>query len=217
MGTKKDLEDTIKEKVNPLLEEVMEKSWGVTIPKIESDITDKLVHQQLDIYIPIDFNFSQAKKKFKKEFLKRELRFHLGNVSQLAKFLGIDRRSVHRVIKELNINIDELREQEQTREKYYEGLIDKKIKSTLDQYRGIIQPQKMEKMYQELPTLSRNIAKFIPPQHLTWKEAEKEFEKQFLLKSLEEGKWNVAKTAVKIKIRAETLHRKIKKLGLKKG
>ena len=80
-----------------------------------------------------------------------------------------------------------------------------------------IKEKKMEQMYHEVPSLSRNIAKFLPHQHLTWKEAEKEFEKQFLERLLEENDWNVSKTADKIKIRVETLHRKIKKLRLGKG
>jgi len=69
-------------------------------------------------------------------------------------------------------------------------------------------------MYQEVGTLSRNIAKVIPHQDVTWKEAEKEFEKQFLGRALKESKGKVGKTADKLKIRVETLHRKIKKLGI---
>ena len=58
--TKKDLEDTIKEKVNPLLEETMEKSWGVSIPKLETDITAKLKESSLNIYIPLGKGFSES-------------------------------------------------------------------------------------------------------------------------------------------------------------
>jgi transcriptional regulator with PAS, ATPase and Fis domain len=210
----KDLEETIKEKISPLVEETMEKSWGVTIPKLGSDLTDKLKNPQLDIYVPLGLNFQDAKKIFKKEFLKRELRIHLGNISQLAKSLGINRRSVHRAIKDLEIDVGELRIEEKSLEKYRESIIDKTIRSTLHQYKELIQPQKMEQMYQEVPRLSRNIAKFLPHQDVTWKEAEREFEKQFIKHALKESKQNVSKTAKKINIRPETLHRKIKKLSL---
>lgn len=212
---KKDLEETIKEKVSPLLEETIEKNIGVTIPKLESDISDKLKNPHLNIYVSPELPFSDAKKKFKEEFLKKELRLHLGNISQLAKSLGINRRSVHRAIKELNINLEDLRQKEESTEERYEELIDETIRSTLEQYKEIIQPQKMEQMYGDIPNLSRNIAKFIALPDLTWKEAEKEFEKQFLVRALAENEGNVSKTAHKIKIRAETLHRKIKKLKLK--
>jgi len=50
---------------------------------------------------------------------------------------------------------------------------------------------------------------------MTWKEAEREFEKQFLSHALEKSKGNVARAAAEIDLRTETLHRKIKKLRLK--
>ena len=215
MTNKKDLEETIKEKVNPLVEETMEKSWGVTIPKLETDLSEKLQESSLNIYISLDKNFSDAKKQFKKEFLKQELKLHLGNISQLAKVLGMDRRSIHRSIKEFKIDIDDLREHEDTPEHFQEVFVDKKIRSTLEQYKGVIHPQKMEDFYKEVPKLSRNIAKFLPKPDMKWKEAEREFEKQFLTKALKENEGNVSKTADQIENRVETLHRKIKKLGLK--
>jgi DNA-binding NtrC family response regulator len=210
---KQDLEDALKEKVSPLLEETMEKNWGITIPKLGSDITDDLKNPQLNIYIPPDLNFDQAKKHFKGEFVKRELRLNKGNISQLAKLLGVNRRSIHRVIKDLSI--DKKKETLLSKEDYQQDVIDKTLRSTLDQYKAIIHPQQMEKMYQEVSTLSRNIAKFIPFEELSWKEAEREFERQFLQQALREQDNNISKTAQKIDIRIETLYRKIKKLGLK--
>jgi DNA-binding NtrC family response regulator len=213
--TKKDLEDTIKEKVNPLLEETMEKSWGVTIPKLETDITSKLKESSLNIYIPLGKDFSESKKQFKKEFLKQELRLHLGNISQLAKVLDMDRRSIHRAIKDFHIDMDDVRQHEETPEHFQEEVVDKKIRTSLEQYTGLIQAEKMQDFYKELPKLSRNIAKFLPKPDMTWKEAEAEFERQFLKRALEEHNNNITKTAKKIDIRVETLHRKIKKLHLK--
>ncbi|MBU0457177.1 MAG: helix-turn-helix domain-containing protein [Nanoarchaeota archaeon] len=216
MKNKKDLEEKIKDKVSSILEETMEKSWGITIPKVESDITDKLKGPRLNIYVSLDLTFQEAKKKFKAEFLKRELRLHKGNISQLAKFLGLDRRSIHRAIKNLEINLDEIHHQHESKEKYQQEIVDKAIRSSLDQYKSLIQPQQMEKIYQEVPTLSRNIAKFLPHQEFTWKEAECEFEKQFLTHALNDNKWKITEAANKIDIRPETLHRKIKKLRLAK-
>jgi len=210
---KRDLEATLREKVSPLLEESMEKNWGLTIPKIEIDITDKLKNPQVSLYVPQNLTFPKAKKWFKSEFIKRELRLNKGNISQLAKVLGVNRRSIHRAIKELSITKE--KEGELTKEDLQQDIIDKTIRTTLDQYKAVIQPQQMEKMYQEVSTLSRNIAKFIPLEELTWKEAEQEFEKQFLVQSLRENENNISKTANKLKIRVETLYRKIKKLGIK--
>jgi len=210
---KQDLEEALKEKVSPLLEETMEKNWGITIPKIETDITDSLKNPQLNIYIPPNLNFNQAKNHFKGEFIKRELRLNKGNISQLAKLLNINRRSVHRVIKDLHI--DKSKDPLLSKEEYHQDIIGQSIRSTLEQYKEIIHPQQMEKMYQEVSTLSRNIAKFIPFEELSWKDAEREFERQFLQQALRENESNISKTAQKIDIRVETLYRKIKKLGIK--
>ena len=215
MTDKKDLEETIKEKISPLLEETMEKSWGITIPQIESDITDKLKNPPLSIYVPAHLTFQEAKRMFKGEFIKKELRLHKGNISQLAKSLDLDRRSIHRVIKDLEIDMNKLRNLIDSEDHPQELVVDKTIRSTLEQYKEIIQPSQLEKMYQQVPRLSRNIAKFLPHHDLTWKKAEHEFEKQFLSHALDEHKGNVSKTADKLKIRVETLHRKIKKLRLK--
>ena len=106
---KKDLEDTIKDKVSPLLEETMERSWGITIPQIESDITDMLKNPPLQIYVPMNLTFQEAKKLFRSEFIKKELGLHQGNISQLAKTLDVDRRSVHRAIKDLDIDMEKIR------------------------------------------------------------------------------------------------------------
>lgn len=214
------LEESLKDKVLPLLEETMEKSWGITIPKIETDISDKLKTPQLNIYISTDLSFPEAKNKFKSEFLKRELRLHRGNVSQLAKKLGIDRRSVHRAIKDLKIDLEEIRDQDLGSENPQQEFVDKAIRSALDQYREILQPHQMEKMYQQVESLSRNIAKFIPRQEMGWKKAEKEFEKQFLAlvmkENLETG-LGISQIARKIRLRPETLYRKIKKFELGKS
>ena len=70
-------------------------------------------------------------------------------------------------------------------------------------------------MYQEVPHLSRNIAKFLPQQRLTWKEAEEEFERQFLTHMLREAEGKIGKAAERAKLRPETLYRKIKRLGIR--
>lgn len=210
---KKDLEATIREKVLPLLEETMEKSWGITIPKIESDISDKLLKPVLNFYVTPGVSFEKAKKNFKQEFLKRELQQHEGNVSQLAKILGVDRRSIHRAIKEFDLNVKSYRAGLDA-ENYSEKVVDSAIRGTLEQYKEIIQPSKLESMYKQVPELSRNIAKVLPTEILTWKEAEKEFEKQLFEQVLEECGWRVVDAAKKLKIRVETLQRKIKKLGI---
>ena len=223
---RQDLEAALKEKVSPLLEESMEKHWGITIPKLEADITDRLANPQLNIYVPAQLPFSKAKRAFKKEFLKRELRLHRGNISHLAKTLELDRRSIHRAIKGLEIKMGQIKDllsqtelssTELSKERYQEEVVDQAIRGTLEQYKQVLRPEKIEELYRDLPALSRNIVKFIPYQDWTWKDAEREFERQFLRQALEEQGWKVSAAAARIGLRTETLYRKIRKLGLRKG
>ena len=212
---RKNLEETIREKVVVLLEETMEKTWGITIPKVESDITDRLQNPlPLKFYVPAS-SFQEAKTKFKVEFLKTQLRLRRGNISQSAKFLGLDRRSIHRAIKTLDITVEKAGKEFDPGKNHQEQFVDRTIRSALNEYKEIIQPQKMEEIYQEVPALSRNIAKLLPHHHLTWKQAEREFETQFFSEALKENHWKIAETARRINIRAETLHRKIHKWGLR--
>ncbi len=218
---KHNLEETIRGKVALLLEETMEKSWGIYVPQVETDITDKLqTSLPTKFYISAASSFQEAKRTFKSEFLKNQLHLHGGNISQLAKFVGLDRRSVHRAIKKLDLHIENVRSEVNLPDFPQEKIIDQTIRFALAGYKDIIQPQKMEKLYQEVPALSRNLAKILPYHppyhHLTWKQAECEFEKQFLSQALQDSGWKVAEAARQLKIQPETLHRKMVKLGLKK-
>lgn len=214
---KKTLEKTLKEKVAPLVEERMEKHWGVTIPRVESDITDQLSKPDVLCYIPQHSTFRAAKKQFKAAFLKRELRVHQGNVSELARSLDVDRRSIHRVMKDLAIDLNRLRQEEGwiSEEEEQRERIDQRLRGVFEQYKELIQPQKMEKMYEEIPSLSRNIAKMLPLQHATWEEAETEFEQEFFRQALQEHQGNITQTAKCIGLRTETMHRKIRRLQIK--
>ncbi|MDP3640485.1 MAG: helix-turn-helix domain-containing protein [Nanoarchaeota archaeon] len=208
---KKNLEATLKEKVLPLVEEQLAKHWGVTIPQLEADITDQLKREDTLFYITPHTMFREARKQFKAAFLRRELRSHHGNISHLARALEIDRRSLHRVIKDLELDVEELRQNE-AGEDEQQVRIDQRLRIAFDQYKELIQPQKMERMYEEIPALSRNIAKMLPQQHLTWGEAEKEFEQQFFTQALKEHQGSIAPAARCMGLRAETVHRKIRKL-----
>jgi len=213
---KKDLEDTIKDKVTPLLEEAIEKNLGVNIPQLESDITDQLKKPILDIYVPGNLSFKEAKKKFKKEFMKRELKFHKGNISSLAKSIGMNRRSIHRTIKDLEIDLEDVRTHPETKAHYAQHVVDQAIRGSLESYKEIFRPEKMKSIYQDIPSLSRNIVKSLPQHNFLWKEAEHEFEKEFISHALKKSGGSLTKAAAKLEIRLETLLRKVKKLHLKK-
>lgn len=218
MSKKKDLEELMKKKVSPLIDESMKKNWGVVIPKIEEDITDTLSKNKLEVFIHFNVSFSDAKKLFKKEFFRKELAKHQGNVSQLAKFIGLDRRSIHRTIKNLGIEFErsELKVAKQKVETAYEKLVNQMIRETINNYKGLIQEDKIAKIYEDLPGLSRQIVSSLPHEELTWKQAETQFELEYLDHHLKKCSGNIKEVAKITGLAAETVSRKLTKLGLRR-
>lgn len=209
------LEKVVKEKVEPLVNEAMQKFLGVTIKEIPGEISDKIERNPLISFgITSDVKYKAAKKMFKREFLKRLLQNHYGNVSVVAKIAGVDRRSIHRDAKELDINLKKMRRDMVKSEYYRKEAVDNILRDTLDEYRTIINPQRLQKMYKNMGKLSDEISHALPVVEMTWDEAEAEFEKEYFRKALEDSDGNVSEAARKIGLRYETLHRKLKKLGM---
>jgi len=213
---KETLEKVLKEKVEPLLEESMHKILGVTISEFGKDISDKIEKNPLIAYeINTEISFKTAKKLFKKQFLTRMLQTHFGNISAVAKAAGMDRRSIHRAVKELGIKIKGIRREMLKADYYRKEAVEGILKDTLESYKQVIRPSRLDEMYKNVDELSSGIVKELPAIEMKWDEAERMFEKQYLEKALKENKGNVSKTARKIGLRYESLHRKLKRMGLK--
>jgi DNA-binding NtrC family response regulator len=211
------LERVVKEKIEPLIEEAMQKYLGITIAELEKDITEKIEQtgKLVGITVRVDLPFKEAKKIFKKEFLERAIQTHYGNVSEVADKVGLDRRSVHRDVKSLKLDMRKLREKLYKPGYFEREAVDSMIRRTLDAYRAFIHPEKLEQLYVHVPELSEHIVQVLP-HVMRWKEAEREFELVYLRNVLEENHWGLLTTARAIKLRYETLLRKMKKLGISK-
>ncbi len=212
---KEELEEVLKKRVKPILDSAMEKFIGAKVVDIETDIADKLMRGPLfEFEIDTSVRFKRAKKLFKKTYLITLLERHLGNVSKVAEVAGIDRRSIHRMLISMKINPEKFRKAISKPEYMKEEAVKDIIEDTLDNYKQVINPERLKKMYKHVPDISKDIAKELPSAPLTFKEAEREFEKHFVLKALKQNKFNITKTAKKIGLRFETLHRKMKALGI---
>ena len=210
------LEKVLKEKVGPLVEEAMHRYLGITVSEIKGDISDKIGKSPLLSYeINTSVSFKVAKKLFKKDFITRMLHSHRGNMGLVARITGLDRRSIYRAIKEFEINIRKIKSEAIRRDHYRKEAVDNILKNTLEGYKTILKPAKLKAMYKGVGKLSSDIVKELPIVEISWKEAEREFEKAYISKVLKEVNWNISKAAKKIRLRYETLHRKIKRLGLR--
>jgi len=213
---KKSVNEALDVRIKPLLDEAMHKYLGISVDEIKSDISDKIKKSPLiDFMIDTNIPFKKAKLFFKKYYINKILMLHFGNISEVSKILGIAREALHRLIKELKIDPDVYRKELMRAEYVKESKIKDIIEDTLENYKTSLNPEKFKEMYQNIPLISKNIVKELPGEELTLKQAEKSFEKKYLIKALADNDHNISKTAKKIGLRFETLHRKMKQLEIK--
>ncbi len=208
------LDNELKQKIQPIINQAMQKFLGVTISEMVDDLSTKLQQPLFGIIINFDLDYKASKKDFKKKYIERLLILNYGNISEVAKIIDVDRRTIHRIIEELGIDIERIRKELLKPSYLKEESMRSAITETITQFKDIIHPVKLEKMYQNVPELTKNILQDIPQKDLSLKEAEIEFEKIYLKKKLEEFNGNVVKCAKAIGLRYETLLRKKKELGL---
>ena len=212
---KENLERVMKDRVGDIIDKEIEKYLGVKIEQINEDISDKIGNSPLVNYsINTNLPFKVAKRLFKKEFITKVIQTHYCNISKVADILDVNRRSIHRIIKSLDIDINTLRNSMLRPIYYKQEMVDHVLRKVLDNYKSIIHPKKLQTMYQNVNKISENIAKELAHQEVSLSHAEELFEKEYLKKALDENNNNYSKTSKQIKLRYETLLRKIKKLKL---
>jgi DNA-binding NtrC family response regulator len=209
-------ERPVKKNLEPIIDEALHKFLGVTIQELNKDISEKLQKSPLlDFNIDTTLGFKEAKRRFKREYLRRLLRVSYGNISEVARRAGIDRRSIHRIVNEAGIDVRRIREEMIRPYEIRQRAVNNIIEDVLDNYKEIIHPQKFQSVYRNVDTVSKGIVTELPKEDIRLAEAEAEFERQFITKSLQENSWNIAATAKKTGLRYETLSRKIKTLNIK--
>ncbi len=210
-----ELEKLVESKIKPMLEEAMQKSLGITVAELETDISDRLKRSALlEFEVDTKLRFKDAKKKFKREYVARLLQLNFGNVAEVAKVAMVDRRSIHRIVVDMKIEVQKFRDMLQKGTYVKQLAVQDIIQESLEHYKSALNPRKYEALYKEAPSLSKNIIREIPETPKTLKEAEREFEERYFTKALQENNGNISKTARKIGLRFETLHRKLKYLGV---
>tara|TARA_Y100000031_G_C8238763_1_gene394668 strand:- start:2273 stop:2893 length:621 start_codon:yes stop_codon:yes gene_type:complete len=187
---------------------------GVSIKELNETLLDKLGKPLINFTVDTSVPFKQAKRIFKKQFFSQLIETHYGNISEVAEFTDVDRRTIHRIVKELGINVKKLRSELLNPDHYKKMIVGERVKDALDEYKNVIKEETLQKAYEKVTDFSKEILDEIPTKKLTLKEAEDEFEKRYLMKALEENGHNISVTAKKIGIRYETLIRKMKVLGI---
>ncbi|MEA3378440.1 MAG: helix-turn-helix domain-containing protein [Nanoarchaeota archaeon] len=208
-----ELEKLVDEQVKKIVEKTIKNFIGVSIKELNKDITSKLKKNPLlEFHIDTSLSLKSAKKLFRKSYLERLLKSNFGDITAVAKICLVDRKTIHRMINELNININQCRKALLKQEYVKREALNFAIEETLKHYEKIIHPNQLSKVYKNVDVLSKNILNKVSLNWPTLKEAENEFEKKFIIQALKENGKNITKTARMLGIRFETLHRKMKKL-----
>jgi len=197
------LERVLKEKILHLTDEE-------TSVRLSSDITTKLARTPLiELEVDTKLPYKAAKRKFKKAFLTKLLMLNLGNVSEVARLTGTNRRSIHRLIRAFGINLKKIKRELIRPYDIQASAVNLILGDMLAEYR--LTPRVQERLYYStLP----DIMSELPSNKMTFSQAQKEFEKRYFKGVLQDNNHSFSKTARHIRIRQETLMRKLKLLKM---
>lgn len=210
-----DLEKVILSRVRPMIDEAMHRCLGITVAEINTDITDKILKSPLFLFeVDTNLPLRKAKESFRRYYLTKVLKRHFGNVSEAAKTCCMERRSLHRLINQLGIDVTLFRREMQKHSYLSMNDVQGIIERTLAGYKQVIQPERLRAMYDVVPKLSEDITHELPATIMTMKDAEDCFEKEYIQRALEKVNFSITKAAKNLGMRYETLHRKMKSLGI---
>ena len=208
------LDTVVEKKIKPMLDEAMRRYLGVRIEELTTDVSDRLRRSAL-LDIPVDVNvpFKKAKLAFKKNYLIRLLQLHFGNIAEVARLSGVDRRSVHRLVRQSQVG-ERARKELHRRDFYVSDEVSTIIQESAEHYKGSLAPEKYRAFYDQVPIMGKVIAKELPLELPTLEQAERAWERRYFEAALKEFGPSPVAVARKIGLRYETLHRKLKTHGI---
>ena len=155
LDSKHALEEVLNKKVKPLIKEATSRFLGVNIDKLNEDI-GSLLHKPTLLGIKIDtsLSFKDAKKKFKQEYLEKLLKLNLGNITEVARLTKTDRRSIHRLINELEIEVKKIKKELVKPYDIKLSSLNIEIEHVLDKYKQVLHPDKLKSIYRNVDHIS---------------------------------------------------------------
>jgi DNA-binding NtrC family response regulator len=201
----------LERRIRQAVDDASHRFLGVSIDRLSEDLSARLTHQHMPAEIDLTKDYRQAKRDFRKAIVVRFLVMHLGNISEAAKALRVDRRTLHRLIEDLGIDVSRIKKELIRPYDVRVSEVRSDISKVLDKYRQIIHPDKLESLYKNVDEISEQLARELPEDWPSLKEAESDFDRAYMEGVLgsHPGKGAAAKS---MGIRPETLSRKRKRL-----
>ncbi len=205
----------LEEKIRPFVEEALHKFLGVRVTELESELSDKIKRTSLwEWLVDTSLPYREAKRNFRRGYVSWLLQTRFGNIAAVSRLLGVNRRTGHRLVRSLRIPIAGFREVLHGEQYVRTEAVKDAIQGVLDQYKNVLHPEKIKALYEHVPLMSKSLARELPEQPISLKDAEFEFERKYFVAVVSGCKGNLSLAALRARIRYETLHRKLKKLGL---
>ncbi len=206
--------DKLEEKILPVVEGALEKYLGVRIEKLEVEVSNK-IRLVWRPFVDTNLKYKEAKRLFRTQYVTKVLSAHFGNVAEVARLLGVNRRTLHRLLASRLQDVRLFR-QELHREEYFRTeAVKGAFQSVLPAYSSILHPERIRSLYSHADDVSRQISGEVPFATISLGDADDEFDNQYITTLLNKT-GSVTKAARLAGIRAETLHRKIAALRILK-
>ncbi len=206
----------LEEKIRPFVADALHKFLGVRVAELESELSDRIKQTSLwEWLVDASLPYREAKRNFRRGYVSWLFQTRFGNIAAVSRLLGIDRRTGHRLVRALRIPITGFRKELHGEHYVRAESVKDAIQGVLEQYKTVLHPEKIKALYAHVPTMSKFLAKELPEQPLSLKAAELEFERKYFATILKKYSSNVSQAAKHARIRYETLHRKLTKLGLR--
>ncbi len=198
-----------KEKIKPVVDKALKDSLGITVGEVVNDISTVLAEGDLDFDIDLTTPLKEAKRKFKRDYFIQLLQQTQGNISEASRKAGIDRRTIHRYIEKIEVDLDKIRNQlyqftDERKQKHVSDIVER----TLKKYDLGSFTDKIEN--RTIATLST----CMPSYHLPVDQALALFEKKYLEKAFETWGPHMKQVADNVGVRPETISVKCKELDV---
>lgn len=177
----------------------------------EKELKSLTNNLEFRLLFTIDFSkpFKEAKKDFIRNYLNDLLTLSLGNVSMVAKKANLNRRHLHRMLNNHELDPDIHRKELIKPSQYLKENIHNILEDTLT---NIHEQETLENVYSSINDISQIITDTM--QNIPYEKALEIFEKEFIEKTLKKNNYDLKKTAKEIDISERTLYRKLAKLNI---
>jgi len=193
--------------ISCIVENAIKKHSNKDFPKFKEFLSSNLEFRLL-FSLDMSKKFKDAKKSFIKNYLNDLLTLSLGNISLAARKARVNRRHLHRIINDHEINPEQHRKELLKPLEYMKENVHSIIEETLSEFDS----QDIKDIYTNMYDISEIIAKDVD--NMTFDDAVELFEKEYIENALKSNGYNISKTADVLEVSERTLYRKITKLAI---